>query len=362
MKWSWRLGRVAGIDIYLHATFLIIVAWVGMAQWMAEHSLAAALEGVLFLLAIFGCVVLHELGHALTARRYGIRTRDITLWPIGGVARLERFPELPRQELAVAIAGPLVNIAIAGLLWALLSALEGAPEVPEANLTNAPFLDQLLVVNLFLALFNLLPAFPMDGGRILRALLAIRRSHVRATEMAAQVGQGMALIFGLLGLFTNPFLVFIAFFVWIGARSEAAMAQMQAAFRGMPVSRAMITDFQVLGPRDPLARAVELTLAGTQMDFPVLEAQRLLGVLRQTDLLKGLSQQGPEAPSEGWMCRQLETVHPSDPLDQVAAAVQQAACRTVPVLQDGVLVGLLTPQNLGEFIQLESALRGATGG
>jgi len=361
MKWSWRLGRLAGIDIYMHATFPIILVWVGMAHWVAEHSLAAALEGVLFVLAIFGCVVLHELGHALTARRYGIRTRDITLWPIGGVARLERFPERPSQELAVAIAGPLVNVAIAGVLWALLSAAAGGPELPAADLRSASFLDQLLVVNLFLALFNLLPAFPMDGGRILRALLATRLSHVRATEVAAQVGQGMALVFGLLGLFTNPFLVFIALFVWLGAYSEAGMARTQAAFRGIPVSRAMITDFQVLGPREPLSRAVELTLAGAQTDFPVLEAQRLLGVLRQADLLKGLSQQGPEAPAEGWMCRQLEVVHPFDPLDQVFAAVQQARCRTVPVVQDGVLVGLLTPQNLGEFVQLESALRGTAG-
>jgi len=357
MRWSWKIARIAGIDVYVHATFLILVAWVGAAHWLAEHSLAAAVTGVLFILALFACVVFHELGHALTARRYGVRTRNITLWPIGGIASLERIPDEPRQEAAVAIAGPLVNVAIAAVLWGVLQLTGDTTALSEGNLGEASFLERLLAVNLFLALFNLLPAFPMDGGRVLRALLATRMSHVRATEIAAQIGQGMALVFGLLGLFTNPFLVFIAFFVYLGAYGEAAVSQMQAAFRGIPVSRAMLTDFEVLHPRDPLARAVALTLAGTQVDFPVIdESGGVLGVLRQAELLAGLAGQGPEAPVEGWMCRDIQVVDPHALLDGVFMQVQQSACRTLPVVHRGRLVGLLTPQNLGEFIQIESAL------
>lgn len=358
MKWSWKIARLAGIDVYVHATFLILLAWVGAAHWLKDHSLAAAATGILFILALFGCVVLHELGHALTARRFGVRTRNITLWPIGGIASLERIPDVPRQELAVAIAGPLVNLVIAGLLWGVLQVAGDGSALAAGDLGKASFLERLLAVNLFLALFNLLPAFPMDGGRVLRALLATRLSHVRATEIAAQVGQGMALLFGLLGLFWNPFLIFIAFFVYLGAYGEASVSQMQAAFRGIPVSRAMLTDFEVLGPRDSLARAVALTLAGTQVDFPVVdETGAVLGVLRQTELLAGLAGQGPEAPVEGWMCRDFQSIDPNALLDGVFLQIQQNSCHTLPVVQGGRLVGLLTPQNLGEFIQIEAALR-----
>jgi len=358
LRWSWTIGRLAGIEIRIHATFGIIVAWVAFSYWMVGRTLLSALIGALFILALFGCVVLHELGHALMARRFGIRTRDITLWPIGGVARLERLPDRPSEELRVAIAGPLVNLVIAGLLWLVLPSETGSGTLAEGNLAHASFLQRLLVLNAFLALFNLLPAFPMDGGRILRALLATRLSHVRATELAAQVGQGMAVMFGLGGLLVhNPFLLFIALFVWLGAYGEAAAAQMQAAFSGIPVSRAMITDFEVLAPRAPLSRAVELTLAGTQADFPVVDDGRVVGILRQADLMAGLSRQGPEAPVEGWMCRRIQPVDPQALLDRVFLQLQQSECRTLPVVRAGELVGLLTPQNLGEFVQIEAALR-----
>jgi Zn-dependent protease/predicted transcriptional regulator len=356
MRWSWRLTEVAGIGIFVHATFLMLVAWIGASQFIAEGSAAAALEGVAFVLALFGCVVLHELGHALTARRFGVVTRDITLYPIGGVARLERIPEEPRQELIVALVGPTVNLVIAAALWATLAAAGRLVPLAELDMIRGPFLERLLLVNLFLAGFNLIPAFPMDGGRALRALLATRLTYVRATEIAASVGQAVALGFGLIGLFTNPFLVFIALFVWLGASSEAGLAQMRAAFSGLPVSRAMLTEFSSVSPLDPLSRAVELTIAGSQSDFPVIQEGRPIGVLRQADLLKGLSERGPEASVAEFMRLTAEVADPHEMLDDVFARVSQQETRTLPVVRGGRVVGLLTLENLGEFLRIQAAM------
>ena len=271
MKWSWKLGTVAGIGLYVHGTFLLLLGWVGLSHWIEGGSAAAALAGVGFVVALFACVVLHELGHALTAQRFGIRTRDITLLPIGGVARLERMPDDPRQEVAVALAGPAVNVVIAAALYLWLSLSETLRPLAALSVTGGPVLQRLMVVNLSLAVFNLLPAFPMDGGRVLRALLAMRMDYTRATQLAAQVGQAMALLFGFVGLFANPFLLFIAFFVWIGAAQEASMVQMRSALGGIPVSRAMLTDFETLAPGDPGRRVLDLIIAGSQSDFPVVE-------------------------------------------------------------------------------------------
>src|SRR5579875_1507661 len=270
MRWSWKIGRLAGINVYMHATFLFLILFILFANWANGHSLAATLAGVLFVLAIFACVVLHELGHALTARRYGIRTRDIILLPIGGVARLERMPENPREELRVALAGPLVNVVIAAILFAILMATGFHPHWRDFRWAGGNFLEKLMVVNLWLVGFNILPAFPMDGGRVLRALLATRMEYTRATQMAAHVGQGMALIFGFIGLFSDPFLLFIALFVWMGAEAEASMALMRTSLEGIPVQQVMLTDFKTLHPDEPLSVAIDHALGGWQQDFPVV--------------------------------------------------------------------------------------------
>jgi Zn-dependent protease len=355
MKWSWKLGTVAGIGLYVHATFFLLVAWVGVTYWLAGGS-AAALSGIAFILALFTCVVLHELGHALTARRYGIRTRDITLLPIGGVSRLERIPDDPRQEVWVSLAGPAVNVVIAAALYAWLLLSQTLRPFSTLTMAGGPFLERLLLVNVSLAVFNLLPAFPMDGGRVLRALLAMRMDYVRATQISAQVGQAMALVFGLFGLFTNPFLVFIAFFVWIGAAQEASMVQMRTALSGIPVSRAMLTEFQTVASDDPAQRVLELVLAGSQQDFPVIDGGRLAGVLLRSDVLKALAQRGSEWRVRDIMRREFEVVDGADMLDTAFARLQSCNCHTLPVTNRGVLVGLLTMENVGEFLRIQSAL------
>jgi Zn-dependent protease len=361
MSWSWRIGRIAGIDLYIHFTFLLLLVWVAVAYYLANRDPMEAVGGLVFILALFGIVILHELGHALAARRYGIRTRDITLLPIGGVARLERMPEDPKQELVVALAGPAVNVVMAAGLYVGLMLGRGLAPFGDSLQVGGSFLSQLFWVNVMLAAFNLLPAFPMDGGRVLRALLAMRLEYVRATQIAARVGQGMAMLFGLWGLLApNPFLLFIALFVWIGAAQEASLVQMRSALDGIPVMRAMITDFRALRPDDPLARALEYVQAGFPQDFPVVDdAGRLVGVLMRKDLAAALTRLGPEARVGEVMRQDFVTADPRDMLQTAFARLQECDCHTLPVVQDGRLVGVVTADNLAEVLMIEEALRAA---
>jgi Zn-dependent protease len=357
MKWSWRIGEFAGIGVYIHATFLLLIGWIAVTHLGAGESLAATVAGIIFVLAIFVCVVLHEFGHALTAGRFGIRTRDIVLLPIGGVARLERMPDDPRQELWVAVAGPAVNLAIAGILYLWLAATGSLVPMGGLGVASGPFLERLMAVNLFLVLFNLIPAFPMDGGRVLRALLAMRLEYTRATNIAANIGQVLAFGFGFVGLFTNPFLLFIALFVWIGAAQEASATQMKSALGSIPLRAIMITQYQTLAPHDSLDRAVQLTLAGTQTDFPVTDNGRVVGVLTQKDLLSGLEKGGRGARVADVMRTEFEMAELTEMTERVLMRLQRCNCHTIPVTHDGRLVGLVTMENVGEFVRIHSALR-----
>jgi len=357
MKWSWKLLRLAGIDVYVHATFFILIAWIGLSYWKVEGSLAAVIAGVGFILALFGCVVLHEFGHALMARRYGIRTRHITLLPIGGVAVLERMPDDPKQEIRVALAGPAVNLAIALGLWLWLAARGALVAVDQISLTDGPFLERLMVLNIVLAVFNLLPAFPMDGGRVFRAALAMRLDRSRATEAAARLGQGLALWLGFIGLFYNPFLIFIALFVWIGAAAEVGMEQIKSTLSDVAVGRAMLTDFQVLSSDDPLSRAVELTLLGSQKEFPVLRDAVMVGVLGQTELLKGLQSQGEEARVGDWMEREIQSADIGEPLEKVLERLQNCRCQLLSVTESDKMAGIVNLDNIVELIKIQTALQ-----
>jgi Zn-dependent protease len=358
MKWSWKIGEFAGIGVYIHATFLLVIGWVALSHWVQGQSLAMMLTALVFIMALFGCVLLHEFGHALTAKKYGIKTRDITLLPIGGVARLERMPDDPKQELWVAIAGPAVNVVIAALLFLWLQVTSGFEPLSTLGVTTGSFAERLMLVNLFLVGFNMLPAFPMDGGRVLRAALATRIDYTRATQIAAGIGQGMAFLFGFVGLFYNPFLIFIALFVWIGAAQESSMVQMRSATGGIPVKMAMLTDFHTLNPHDSLSRAIELILSGSQQDFPVVENGRVVGVLTRSDLLLALAKRGAEAPVAEVMQREFQVVDSAEMLETAFIRLQTCACHTLPVVSKGQLVGLVTMDNVGEFLMIQSALSG----
>ncbi len=356
MRWSWRIGSLFGIPVYIHATFVLIILWVALSSWLRGQTLIGILTGVAFVLALFACVVLHELGHALTARRYRIRTRDITLLPIGGVARLERMPDDPREELWVALAGPAVNVVIAIGLFLVLYVTGTWQPIENLGVSQGSFLERLMLLNVFLVGFNLLPAFPMDGGRVLRALLATRLTYVRSTQLAATIGQAMALVFGFIGFLANPFLIFIAFFVWIGAAQEASMVEMRTSLAGIPVSQAMQTEFRVLETSDSLSRAVEMILAGAQQDFPVTERGRLAGVLTRAELLKALTQKPLGTPVTDVMQKNFPVVDSFEMLEVALARLNECACNTIPVLRNGRLVGLLTSENFGEFMMIQGAL------
>jgi Zn-dependent protease/CBS domain-containing protein len=358
MRWSWKLGRIVGITVQVHWTFLILIAWVVAVHAARGATVGATLRGIVLVLAVFACVVLHELGHALTARRYGVATRDITLLPIGGVARLERMPEDPRQELAVAAAGPAVNVGIAGALFALLAGMGVTRGLDATVLVGGNLLAQLLWVNVVLVAFNLIPAFPMDGGRMLRAVLATRIPYARATRIAATIGQGLAVLFGFLGLFRgNPFLLFIAVFVYLGAQAEAQQAETRSALAGVPVRTAMMTRFRALAPTDPLQVAVDELLAGWQQDFPVVEGGRVRGMLVRADLVRALKAQGPQCAIGEVMREDVFTALPDEPVHAVVTRMRSVGSTSVPVVDGDRLLGLLTLENVGEFLMVSAALR-----
>jgi Zn-dependent protease/predicted transcriptional regulator len=366
MRWSWRVGRIAGIDVHVHATFWLLLVWIGLLRYRTDGSIAAVVPELIFILSVFGIVVLHELGHALTARRYGIATRDITLLPIGGVARLDRMPREPRQELVIALAGPAVNFALAAVLYLALAATGGVSSVTEASSFDAGFFGRalparLVAVNLWLGTFNLIPAFPMDGGRVLRAALAMRSgNYTRATEQAARIGRAFALLFGVVGLFVvgNPFLVFIALFVWLGAAGEAAAVQTSTTLAGVPVGRVMITDVRTLSPDDPLERAVRFVLDGFQQDFPVIADGQVVGVLTRAALLRALAERGPTAPVETAMQKDFRAASPDEPVEEVLTRLETCGCHAMPVVRGRELLGVLTTENIGEFVMVQTALRG----
>src|SRR5580765_5662984 len=351
MGWSIPILRVAGIQLRLHITFLLLIAWIAFAYYSQGGS-PAAVAGVLLILLLFTCVVLHEFGHALAGKAFGINTPDITLLPIGGVARLERMPEEPVQELIIAAAGPAVTALIA--LGAFIGG--GSWDYPATTKSSIP--DLLLTMNVVLLLFNLLPAFPMDGGRVLRALLATRMSYARATQVAATVGQGIAFVFGFLGLLWNPFLIFIALFVYIGASQEAALAQMKDVSRRFPVSSAMVRDFRTLSEDASLQEAVDALLATSQHDFPVLnETGNVAGVLTRHDLIGALRKNDPALRVSDVMRRDIPTVTTGTRFEEAFRIMQECNCPAVPVLDSMKrLVGLLTPENVTELMMIQSAM------
>lgn len=356
MSWSIPIGTVKGTVIRLHITFLLFLLWIGVAHH-ARGGPSAALEGVLFVALLFVCVLLHEFGHILAARRYGVPTPDVTLLPIGGVARLERIPEAPAQELVVTLAGPAVNLAIAGLLYLVLGGF-----LPRESLAlHDPGVDmiaRLAAANLFLALFNLIPAFPMDGGRILRAFLAYRLGYGRATRIAATIGQTLAFALGAVGLFGgNPLLLFIAVFVYLAAASEAHAVQMREVARGVIVDDAMVTRFESLGPQSQVEDAVQCLIRTTQHEFPVVDgAGRLRGLLGRDELIKALKERGPLTPVVEVMRTDIPVLERRRSLDEALRLLQASRLPAVGIADaEGRLVGLVTPENVGEMMMVEAA-------
>jgi stage IV sporulation protein FB len=353
--WSIRIARLAGIPIRIHLTFFLLLLWFGK---VSSDQGQGFLDGVVLMLLLFGCVVLHELGHALTARRYGVETREIVLYPFGGVARMDRIPP-GKAELVIALAGPAVNLVLAALLGiALLGLRADTPDAPLKIVTEGAVVWQLLYVNLSLFVFNLIPAFPMDGGRVLRAALAIGLGETRATNIAAAVGQVLALGFAAVALLTGqPVLLLIAFFVFVGAGQEASFQRSRAAVRGLTARDAMMTRFETVAPEDPLSRAAEHLLATAQQDFPVIDAWgRVAGVLHRAALLSALAADGRERAVLEVMDREPARVRPDHPLDEILRQLQARPQQPILVVGEGGLEGVITIDNLAELLEIAQSL------
>jgi Zn-dependent protease/CBS domain-containing protein len=350
MSWSFPVGRLLGSELRVHATFFLLLGWIGLSAYSSGGT-AAALDSLSFVVLLFACVVAHEYGHALMARRFGIRTPDITLLPIGGLARLDRMPERPAQEIAVALAGPAVNVVI----WAVLIALGADTSVDALSDPTATgnLAGRIAAVNLALALFNMIPAFPMDGGRVLRAALALGTDRVRATRIAARAGQVFALLLAVWGLTSgNLILLLIAAFVIFAAESEAQDVSSRDIARGLFMRDAMITQFERLRPGDTLGMAGQTLIRTTQHEFPVLDDNGvLLGFLTRQALFTAMAEGSTNRPVAEVMTSEIPQLGLAAPLVQVLDALQTAPA-VAAVDRHGRVLGYVTSENVGELMVL----------
>lgn len=356
MKYKLFIGKISGIKIFVHWTFGLLIAWVVYSDVKAGLETADILWSIAFLLALFACVTLHELGHSLTAQRYHIKTRDITLLPIGGVASLESIPEKPKEELVITLAGPLVNVAIALALLPFVhwpettEAIQGLTQVGGQN-----FLLSLMSVNITLAVFNMIPAFPMDGGRILRALLAYKMDRVKATRIAAGIGQLLAAGFVILGFYGNPFLVFIGIFIFMGAQAEARFAQGRALVKNVTIQQVMMREVPTIESHFTIRDAAQSLLNSQNKNFVVTTQGQPVGTLTHTDIIKALGEQGEGASVESAMDRELIQLAAETSLEDGLKLLQSSRKPLALVTANNSLIGIVDAQNIAEFLLIKQA-------
>ncbi|HJR15332.1 MAG TPA: site-2 protease family protein [Gemmatimonadales bacterium] len=356
MKWVYTIGRIGGTEVKVHLTFLLFLVWWAVTGYQQDGA-SGALAAAFWLLAVFGCILLHEFGHIFTARRFGVRTPDVILLPIGGVARLERIPEEPRQELLIAIAGPAVTAIIALVLYVIIRLSGNDAGLGDLS-PSRPFLSLLMNVNVYLLLFNLIPAFPMDGGRVLRAVLASRMGLVRGTRVAATLGQVLAGVGGLYAItIGHPLAVLVAFFVFLGASAEAEAVETRAAGDGLQVSQMMVTDFRTIPVYATLAEAVDLLLSGEQREFPVVDNNgRIEGILTRDNLIRGLSKAGPGGLITDAMTPEVPIVGPTLGFQEALERLRSSRLPALPVVDPtGGLIGLLTSDNITDLLLVQRA-------
>lgn len=356
MKGSFKLGSIAGIGLFIHWTFSLLILFIVYINYKAGQNATQILWSVLFILCIFITVLLHELGHALTAKNFGIKTKDITLLPIGGLARLERLPEKPSEELVVAFAGPLVNIFLA-LITSLFITIPDTSEEMVAQLANGVnannFFLNFYLVNIVLAFFNLIPAFPMDGGRILRALLSYKLERNLATKIAARIGQVLAIGFVFLGFFSNPFLIFIGIFVFMGAQIESEYTESKHILKGYTVRDVLMKQYPTIESNETLETAVKLLLDGQNKYFLVTENNIPMGTLNREQIIEALSKKEEDVPLSSIMDTDLIILQADSLLEDIFELVYKNKSTLMLVIEDNQLIGTLDTENLLEFILIK---------
>jgi len=361
MKGSWYLGSVSNIKLFIHWTFLILLGWIVISYYQLHHSVNEALIGGGFIILLFICVILHELGHALTAKHFHIKTRSITLLPIGGLASMEKMPEKPIQEMWVAIAGPLVNFIIALGFYFYLHFRQELPSLSDLQnlqtLSGDTLILNLFFANIVLGIFNLIPAFPMDGGRVLRAILAMSSDKVKATTIAASIGKILAVIFIFFGIFYDFWMVFIGVFIYLGAGAENVQQRTVSLLTGLKVRDALITNFRSMYPTDTLAHAAQQLLQSQDNEFIVkdINNQRVQGILTRENIIQGLSETGPDTQIASVMTRDLYELTEDIPLEEVNRKMLIGRYRVCPVYRDSQLVGIIDQENIKEMIMLRMA-------
>jgi Zn-dependent protease len=355
MKNSLDLGKPFGIKLGIHWTFLLLIAYVVFVNLQQGYDITQILLSILFVLTLFVCVVLHEFGHALTARRFGVQTKSITLLPIGGLANIQDVPEKPKQELQMTIAGPLVNLAIALVLYIIIKLTVGFEGVEYKEITLNNFLHLLLSVNIIIAVFNLLPAFPMDGGRVFRAALNIKMSREKATRIAMRIGQGFGLLFILAGLYVNPFLVLIGLFVMGSAWFEYQQIKSQGFLGDYKVEDITLKEFTTLHPDDELKKAIDIMLNTQQKHFIVQHDDKIDGILTKDNIIKGLSTYSEKIEVDRVKTKIEQFLSPKTPLKEAHKLMQMGKIELLPVVKDGKIIGALDTENINEFIMMQSA-------
>ena len=358
MKWSINAGKLFGIQLRIHLTFFLLLLFVFFAVLVERHSVQPALLSALFICTIFACVVIHEIGHSLIARRFGKEPRSITLLPIGGVASVEEMPKKPSQEIAIALIGPFINVVIAAVLFVIAGnkvKVELPTLYPE---TLAAFIGGLIGVNIMLAIFNMIPAFPMDGGRVLRSLLALKMDYVRATTWAANIGQAIATFFIFFGIFFNFWLVLIGIFLYLGAGSEKQQVVLQALLAQVPAAEAMTTEYISLRPDDTMATALEHLHHGSQVDFPVISDSNIEGILTRDRILASIHTKGLNVPVSEVMDKSFASVEANMGLDQVYRKLLSGNKTAVVVMEQGRLLGIIGLDGISRYFMIKAALKG----
>ncbi len=357
MKGALLVSRIKGIEVSIHWTFLLLIAWIVLQNVRSGLAAGPIFWTLAFVTAIFICVILHELGHALMARRFGISTKDITLYPIGGVARLESIPRKPKEELLVSLAGPVVNLVIAVSLLPFIDVDSMRNNESVAQIGPSNFLLAFSMVNIWLALFNLVPAFPMDGGRVFRALLSFWTDRARATRIAALLGQLIAIGFIFLGFYLNPFLIFIGLFIILGAQSEANFAQAESLMQGHTVLDLTMHDMPLIAPTTTVEQMVHEVLNSQKKNFVVWDGDRVLGIVTQLDVIKALRERGEAAEVREFMRTDILFLSPSMPVNEAIVAMQSDN-RSVALVREGEqVIGMVDNDNLVEFILIQRARR-----
>ncbi len=355
MRWSVPIGRVFGITLRLHVTFLIFLAFIGYGGLMEEGWSGAAWAVALFS-SIFACIALHELGHSVVAQQLGVQVKSITLLPIGGVAALRNIPENPWHEIAITLAGPMVNAAIAGALLPFTGLpshllFVATPQDIDGLLLN------LVQANITLFLFNFIPAFPMDGGRLLRAVLALMLPYRRATTIAATVGQGLAILFILAGLKFSFWLVIIGMFIFMGAEGEERIVRMRSFLHDLDVEEVMSRDFVVLAPHTRVGDGLRMVYQTGQDDFPVMDGDRLVGLVSRAAMVETANHIGSQIMVAEVMDTDVPVVSPQDKVARVYEDMMNEGRTSFPVVKGDQVVGLLGPENISRYLVVQSSLK-----